>query len=394
MENMNTQSDIVSYRESDSATPLLVPFNDLSRQSNSLLYAIKEAVNRVIRSGWYLLGAELEAFEEEFAARCQVEDCVGLANGTDALELGLRALGISPGDQVITVANAGLYSTTAIRACGAIPVFAEVDPHTLTLDPLSLAERVTPATRGVILTHLYGRMSHVAEIKAICETHNLPLIEDCAQAHGAAFQGQPAGSWGTLGCYSFYPTKNLGALGDAGAIVTNHAEIAERVRQLRQYGWTRKYEATIAGGRNSRMDELQAAVLRAKLPFLDEFNLKRGLIAQTYRMYLDGCGLRLPPPARAGEMVYHLFVIRSARRDELRTFLERQGIGCQVHYPIPDHLQPACQDLGYWRGTLPVTERACREVLSLPCFPEMTMAEIERVCQVIGEFIHASASDA
>lgn len=381
-------------REPDPLYLLKVPFNDLSRQSNSLLYAIKEAVNRVIRSGWYLMGPELEAFEEEFAAHCQVRECVGLANGTDALELSLRALDIGPGDQVITAANAGYYSTTAIRACGAMPVFAEIDPHTLTLDPLSLADRVTPATKAVILTHLYGRMSHVTEIKAICDAHHLALIEDCAQAHGATYQGKPAGSWGLLGCYSFYPTKNLGALGDAGAIVTDHTEIAERVRRLRQYGWEQKYVSAIQGGRNSRMDELQAAILRAKLPFLEEFNLKRNLVAQTYRMHLTETSLRLPLPSRGGEMVYHLFVIRSNRRDELRAFLERHGIGCQVHYPVPDHLQPSCRDLGYWRGTLPETEKACQEVLSLPCFPELTMSEIERVCQVIGEFLHAPTSHA
>lgn len=394
MKTVKIESGIVFHKQPGSAYPPQVPFNDLSRQSNSLFYALKEAVNRVIHSGWYLMGPELEAFEQEFAAHCQVKYCVGLANGTDALELGLRALGIGLGDQVITVANAGYYSTTAIRACGAIPVYAEIDPHTLTLDPISLGDRITPATRAVILTHLYGRMSRVNEIKAICDAHNLALIEDCAQAHGAAYQGKAAGSWGVLGCYSFYPTKNLGALGDAGAIVTNQSEIAEKVRQLRQYGWGRKYESLFPGGRNSRMDEIQAAILRAKLPFLDEFNLKRGLIAQTYRMHLADTGLKLPPPSQGGEMVYHHFVIRSSRRDQLRSYLERHGVGCQVHYPIPDHLQPSSQDLGHWRGTLPETEKACQEVLSLPCFPELTMAEIERVCLVIGEFLHASPSQA
>jgi len=361
----------------------VVPLNDLRRQYERLKPAIEEAVARVLTSGWYILGPEVETFEHEFAAFCQARYGVGVASGTDALEIGLRALGLSPGDEVLTTANAGMYSVTAIRAIGAIPVFVDIDPHTMTMAPEALSAAITPRSRAVIVTHLYGRMAHLHGLAACAEEHGLALVEDCAQAHGAEFDGRRAGSWGSVGCFSFYPTKNLGALGDGGAVVTSDAQVAQRARWLRQYGWVRKYEARVPGGRNSRLDELQAAVLRTKLPHLDEWNLERRRIADQYRAGLDRTGLELPSACGAGEMVYHLYVVRASDRDRLQASLEKQHIGCAVHYPIPDHLQPVCADLGYGAGALPHTERAATEVLSLPCFPELTADELERVIAAV-----------
>ena len=364
-----------------------IPLNDPKRQYEALKPRLDEAMERVLTSGWYILGPEVEAFEHEFAAFCGTSHCVGVASGTDALEIGLRALGISAGDQVITVANAGMYSTVAIRAIGATPVFAEIDPVTLTMDPAALSSVISPRTCAVIVTHLYGRMAHTPELTTCTRQHGLALIEDCAQAHGAQFDGRRAGSWGDVGCFSFYPTKNLGAMGDGGAVVTSDAQVVQRARQLRQYGWKRKYEAHIPGGRNSRLDELQAAVLRTKLPHLDEWNQARAQVADRYRAGLKQTPLQLPAVSGEGEMVYHLYVVRTAERDRLLTRLREKGIGCDVHYPIPDHLQPACTDLGYGLGALPEAERAAAEVLTLPCFAELTPAEVDQVITTVKEIL-------
>jgi dTDP-4-amino-4,6-dideoxygalactose transaminase len=359
--------------------------NDLKRQYDALRPLLDDAVRRVLASGWYVLGPEVETFEQEFAGYCQTSQCVGVASGTDALEIGLRALGIAPGDEVITVANAGMYSTVAIRAVGALPVFAEIDPVTMTMDPAALLSGITVRTRAVVVTHLYGRMAHMPELVACARQHDLALIEDCAQAHGAQVDGRRAGSWGDVGCFSFYPTKNLGALGDGGAVVTSDAQVAQRARRLRQYGWIQRFRALEPGGRNSRLDELQAAILRAKLPYLDGWNQARVRIAARYGELLEPTSLQLPALPVAGEMIFHVYALRTPQRERLRTTLPEQGIGCDVHYPIPDHLQPACADLGYGRGALPETERAAAEVLSLPCFPELGLAELEQVAAAVKE---------
>ncbi len=359
-----------------------VPLNDLKRQYLQNQILLNQAVQRVMQSAWYILGPEVEAFEYEFAAYCGATYCVGLANGTDALEIGLRALGIAPGDEVITVANAGMYSTTAIRSIGASPVFVEIEPDSLLMDPHCLEAAITPRSQAVILTHLYGTMANVPEILKIVKQHGLPLIEDCAQAHGAVWEGKKAGIWGDIGCFSFYPTKNLGAVGDGGAIVTSDGNLAAKVRLLRQYGWTRKYESSLAGGRNSRLDEMQAAVLRAKLPLLDQWNAARRAVAQAYEVNLHGTNLRLPV-IRGDASVAHLYVVRHPERDRLLHTLKEQGIGCDVHYPIPDHLQHSCADLGFRTGYLPRTEEAAQQVLSLPCFAELTLPEVEQVTDVL-----------
>lgn len=356
--------------------------NDLKRHTESVRAELAGALERVLLRGWYILGPEVEAFEREFAEFCGTGACVGVANGTEALELALRALRIGPSDQVATVANAGLYSTTAIRAAGAEPLYVEVEWASMTMDASALAAALTPRTKAVIATHLYGQMVDVPAVLGVAQRAGIPVIEDCAQAHGAALRGRYAGTWGAAGCFSFYPTKNLGALGDGGAVVTSDAALAGRVRLLRQYGWTSQYRSVLPGGRNSRLDELQAAVLRAKLPHLMRWNERRRAIARAYAGGLRQAPLTLPE--NFGEdYVAHLYVIRTPRRDELKSALTSQGIGTGIHYPIPDHLQesvrksfPPCADL-------PVTERCSREVLTLPCFPELSDPEVEMIIAAI-----------
>lgn len=362
----------------------MIPLNDLSRQDPALQAELLAAAQRVIASGWYILGPEVAAFETQWAAYCGVPHAISVANGTDALKIALRALDIGPDDDVITVANAGMYSTTAIRSCGARPVYAEIDRATLNLTPTGLAEALTPRTRAVIITHLYGRMADMPVLLDIARQAGLKVIEDCAQAHGARLHGRAAGSWGDVGCFSFYPTKNLGALGDGGALVTTQAALADRVRQLRQYGWVHKYEAHYAGGRNSRLDELQAAFLRVKLPYLDAGNAARQRIAAHYAAQLADLPLTLPAPA-GGAMIYHLYVVQTPHRAQLQAALQARGIASDIHYPTPDYLQPVHADLGLRAGHLSHTEQACAQVLSLPCFPELTEAEVAEVIRGVRE---------
>jgi len=363
-----------------------VAFNDLLRQTTALHAELAAAVNRVLASGWYILGRECAAFESEFAAYCGVAHCVSVANGTDALELALRSLGIGPGDTVATVANAGGYSSTAIRAVGAEPLYIDIDPCTMNMSAADLSARLTPAVRAVIATHLYGRMALLPALLAVTGRAGVPLVEDCAQSHGAAIGGKKAGSWGALACFSFYPTKNLGALGDGGAITTNDEQLAQRVRSLRQYGWSSKYQSS-EYGRNSRMDEMQAAILRAKLPHLESWNARRREIAATYSAALAGQPVECP--REFGESyVAHLYVIRSQARDRVRAALKACGIATDIHYPVPDHLQEAARGARGAPGTtqaaaaqLPVTEQAAREILTLPCYAELEESEI---CAVVG----------
>jgi len=355
-----------------------VALNDLKRHTDSIVDELRAAAERVLARGWFVLGPEVEAFEREFAEYCATSQCVALGNGTEALELALRAVGVGPGDQVATAANAGGYSTTAIRALGGVPVYAEIDDDTLTMSPEALAGVLTSAVRAVVVTHLYGRMADMPRLLAAADRLGIPIVEDCAQAHGAILGGKRAGAWGAIGCYSFYPTKNLGALGDGGAIVCGDAALAQSVRLLRQYGWSSKYHSSVAGGRNSRLDEIQAAFLRAKLTHLDGWNTRRRDIAAAYARGLAGLGLRLP--ARRGpDDVTHLYVVRSDRRDGLQTELAKAGITSAVHYPIADYLQPGWQDSGQARGFLPLTEAACAQVLTLPCYPELRDEEVDRV---------------
>jgi dTDP-3-amino-2,3,6-trideoxy-4-keto-D-glucose/dTDP-3-amino-3,4,6-trideoxy-alpha-D-glucose/dTDP-2,6-dideoxy-D-kanosamine transaminase len=354
----------------------MLAINDLQRHEASLQEEMARAALEVLASGWYALGRRVEAFEHAFAGYCGVAHAVGVGSGTDALELALLALGVGPGDEVVTVANAGMYATVAIVSVGASPRFADVDPATMTLDPATLEPLLGPRCKAIVLTHLYGRMADVDRLVPVAEKAGIPLIEDCAQAHGAAHGGRLAGSFGAIGCFSFYPTKNLGACGDAGLVTTSDGELAAKLRRLRQYGWAEKYRAVEPRGRNTRLDELQAAILLAKLPHLPAWNARRNEIARRYSADIQH-PLITVPGIDSGH-VAHLYVVRAADRNALRQHLRDQGVGAEVHYPVPDHRQAAYAER-FRDVHLPVAERLCAEVLTLPCFPEMTDAEVERV---------------
>lgn len=361
---------------------LNVPFGDLKRQHDAIRAELNAAIARVLDSGWYILGPAVGAFEEEFAAFCNTRFCIGVANGTEALQLALTALGVGPGDEVITVANASVYQAITIVAVGARPVFVDVDERSHTMDPAALEAAITPRTRAIMPVHLYGRMADMDAIMAIADRHGLPVIEDCAQAHGATWRGRPAGSIGALGCFSFYPTKNLGAVGDGGAVTTNDATLAEKVRRLRQYGWERKYYTRDAGGLNSRLDELQAAILSVKLRYLPAWNARRRAIAAMYDDLLADTDLVLPEAPPEGDHVFHLYVVRTAERDVVQARLREQGIGTDIHYPLPTHMQPVYAPFAP-RDGLPTTERLAREILSLPMFPELTDDEVRAVAVAV-----------
>lgn len=347
--------------------------------------AIDAAVRRVFESGRYILGEEVGAFEAEFAAYLGVGDCVAVGSGTEALHVALRALGIGRGDEVITVSHTAVATVSAIELVGAIPVFADIDPVHFTLDPLKLAGLINEATKAVIAVHLYGQPADIDTIEAVTKKHGLHLIEDCAQAHGALYKGRKVGSIGDIGAFSCYPTKNLGALGDGGMLVTGDAALATQARLYREYGWAERNISRISGF-NTRLDEVQAAILRVKLPFLDSDNRARAAIAARYDEGLAGTGLGLPAPRAACEHAHHLYVVRSRSRDKLQAHLKQSGIGALIHYPVPIHLQPAYK--GRIRGgdALPESERASKEVLSLPIYPELGSREVDAVIRAVRNF--------
>lgn len=355
----------------------MMPFNDLNRASPDLRAQLAASVQRVLDRGWFILGPEVEAFEAEFAAYCGTSHCLSVANGTDAIEIALRALGIGPGDGVATVANAGGYSTTAIRAIGAVPHYVDIDARHMTMSADRLSSVLGQSVRAVVATHLYGRMANLPALLAVTQRAGIPLVEDCAQAHGASLGGKRAGGWGALACFSFYPTKNLGACGDGGAITTNDAALASRVKRLRQYGWTSKYHSA-EPGRNSRLDDMQAAILRAKLPRLDGWNRRRREIARVFDDAL-AASPQVRPCGSADDYVAHLYVIRTANRDAVRSRLAELGIATEIHYPVPDHLQESELRAAGHGIELPETELAAREVLTLPCYPELRQDEIDRI---------------
>ena len=356
----------------------VIALNDLSRHHAPLRAELDAAIARVHDRGHYILGPEVEAFEREFAAYCGVASCIAVANGTDALELAVRALDLEAGDEVATVANAGGYASTAIRAAGARALYVDVDDATLLMDAKSLERALTPRTRALVVTHLYGRIADIDAIGRVATEHGLAVIEDCAQAHGARLGSKRAGTFGAIGCFSFYPTKNLGAVGDAGALVTNDDARAATLRMLRTYAWRGKYRIAAGGGMNSRMDELQAAVLRVKLPHLEEWNRRRRAVARRYADAIANPAIALPPSTNGNDdaSVAHLYVVRTRWRDDLRSHLAGAGVAADVHYPIPDHRQAPWSE---GQPGLPRSERACAEVLSLPCYPELTDSEIAAV---------------
>lgn len=363
-----------------------IPLVDLKAQYVAIQPEIDGAIRRVVENTSFIMGPEVRAFEEAFAAYCGVDHCVGVSSGTAALELVLRALGVGPGDEVITVAHTFIATAEAISATGARPVFADIDPESYNLDPAQLEAAITPSTRAVIPVHIYGQPADMSAIGTIAQRHHLPVIEDAAQAHGAIWQGEKAGDLGTIACFSFYPGKNLGAYGDAGAITTNDDTLAEQVGLLRNHGRHAKYVHELKGF-GQRMDALQAAILAAKLPHLDDWTAARRRLAARYSELLAGTELVLPRADPAALPAWHLYVIRTPRRDEMVAHLQEQGIGAGIHYPIPLHLQPAYADLAYHPGDLPVTEAVAESCLSLPLFPEMSDEQQDRVVAAVCEFL-------
>ncbi len=346
---------------------------------------IDAAVRRALDSGWYIMGPEVDAFEREFAAFVGSARCVSVGNGTDAIELILRGLGIGPGDAVVTVAHTAVATVTAIDLVGARPLLVDVDPVDFTMDPghleRTLAAWSGPPVRAIIPVHLYGRPADMDAILGIAARHGIPVIEDCAQAHGATFGGRNVGTLGVAASFSFYPTKNLGALGDGGASVTSDPDLDARMRLLKQYGWKQRYISDIPG-LNTRLDEVQAAILRAKLPHLTGDNARRRAIAAALR----GNG-RVEHPRDAEGHVYHQYVVRSAERDALAAHLHAHGVGTAILYPVPVHLQPGYADrVSLGPGGLPATERAAREILSLPVWPELEAGQVETIAQALRGF--------
>lgn len=357
-----------------------------SAQFNSYKAEIEQAIHRVLEGERYILGPELNALEQEFAAFIETGHAIGVANGTDALELALRALDIGTGDEVITVSHTAVATVAAIEAAGAVPVLVDVDPVFYTLDPEQLAEALTPRTRAVIAVHLYGQAADLDAISAFCEKHGLALIEDASQAHGAKWKGKRLGSIGRIGCFSCYPTKNLGAIGDAGLVTTNDEKLASKIRMLREYGWRERYVSELVG-RNSRLDELQAAILRIKLRHLDADNGKRHQLAAHYTRLLTGQPLHLPAIREHAEHVFHLYVARTGTRNNLMDYLNAHDIHAGVHYPVPVHLQPAYKGRIRTTTSMRVTESLSREVLSLPIYPELETQQLNEVVRVIKQAI-------
>jgi len=366
----------------------MIPFVDLKAQYNSIKNEIDEAIQRVLNTTSFIMGEELIKFEEEFALFCNAKYAIGVANGSDALILALRACGISEKDEVITVPHTFIATTEAITHVGGKVVFIDIDPKTYTIDVSKIEEKITEKTKAIIPIHLYGQPADMGTIMELAKKYNLRVIEDAAQAHGAKYKGKKVGPIGDVGCFSFYPGKNLGAYGDAGMVVTNNEEIAEKIKLLRNHGRiTKKYEHEIEGY-SSRLDNLQAAILRVKLKYLDEWNDRRRNNAKKYDESLSKIdGIITPYEADYAKHVYHLYVIRTEKgRDKLREELKLKGVATGIHYPIPLHLQPAYSYLGYKKGDFPVTEEYSQKILSLPMFAELTGGQIEEIVELVKDY--------
>jgi dTDP-4-amino-4,6-dideoxygalactose transaminase len=366
-----------------------VPFLDLSRQDRELAGELSQAFSLFLRGGKYILGPEVASLEKEFASACGAPEGIGVASGTDALLLALKAAGVRPGDEVITPALSAPPTAVAVSLAGAVPVFVDIDTASRCMDPVSLQQRVTPRCRFLLVVHLYGRMADMPVLSEAARQHGLVLVEDCAQAHGASMQGKKAGTWGKAGCYSFYPTKNLGAYGDAGMVVTGDEKIASRLRSLRDYG---RVDRDRLGeiGLNGRLDELQASLLRVKLKYLDGWNRRRRELAGRYLQGLAGLPLRLPLWDGEENHCFHLFVVECEEREALRSHLEDRGIETAVHYPLPLHLQRPYLQGGTPVYSCPVAERLAEQALSLPLYPHLTDGEQERVIEAVRAFFPPS----
>ena len=362
-----------------------IPVFDLKRQYENLKTEIDNAFKSVLENGIFVLGENVKRFEEEFADYLGAGFAVGVGSGTEALHLSLKACDIGYGDEVITVPNTAVPTISAISFAGAKPVFVDITPDTYTMDLRKVEERITDKTKAILPVHLYGHSTEMEQIMKLAKAHNLRVIEDACQAHGAKYNSKNAGTIGDMGCFSFYPTKNLGAYGDGGMVVTNNEELYKKLIMLRNYGEVKKFTSKIEGF-NSRLDEIQSAVLRVKLKYLDEWTNKRREIATMYHQLLYNSNVQLPCERQWAKHVYHLFVIRVNKRDALKDYLHERGVGTQIHYPIPIHLQDAYKRLGHKAGDFPISERNAEEILSLPIYPELTTEEIEAVAGLITEF--------
>lgn len=361
-----------------------IEFNVLDRQYQMYADEYNQAAIRVLESGWYILGKELDKFEANYAKNMNIKYCVGINSGLDALILAFRALGIKQGDEVIVPANTYIASVMGITENGATPTFIEPDEF-YNLDADKIEEAITENTKAILAVHIYGQAANIRKIKEIADKYRLYLVEDCAQSHGSKYDGQLTGTFGDVGCFSFFPTKNLGAFGDAGAIVTDNQEIADRVRMLRNYGSKVKYFNEIEGV-NSRLDEIQAAILSVKLNHLGELTEDRIRIAERYLSTIKNSKIILPQKLEKADHVYHLFVIQCAEREELQKYLLDRGIKTQIHYPIPPHLAECYSRLGYSNGDLPITEKYSNEILSLPLYNGMTNEEVDYVTRIVNAF--------
>lgn len=360
-----------------------VPFLDLKTPHQELKTELEAAFTRVLDSGWYIVGKELESFEASFAEYCDVKHCIGVGNGLDAIHLLLEAYGIGPGDEVLVPSNTFIATWLAVTRTGAKPIAVEPDPYTYNIDPAAIEAAITPRTAAIIPVHLYGQPADMDIIIRIAEHHKLVVIEDAAQAQGARYRGRPVGSLGHAAATSFYPGKNLGALGDGGAVLTDDAAIADKVRELRNYGSKVKYRHDKLGY-NSRLDELQAALLSVKLHHLDAWNARRREIARQYEKRIDHPEIRMPFVPNWATPVWHLFVVRTPRRDELQQHLKQHGVETLVHYPIPPHLQQCY--VGIVNKSLPISELMASEILSLPIYPSMTKTEVDHVIKSLAAF--------
>jgi dTDP-4-amino-4,6-dideoxygalactose transaminase len=368
-----------------------IPFVDLKKQYQSIKEEVLARIAESLDGMQLFLGDNVQAFEAEFARYCGTEFAIGVGSGTEALHVGLRACGVGQGDEVITVANTFFATAEAIALVGARPIFVDIDPETYNMDPRQVESKITYRTRAILPVHLYGHPADMGPILKLARTYNLKVIEDACQAHGAEYQGRRTGSLGDVGCFSFYFTKNLGAYGEAGMAVTSDPDIARKAKMLRDHGQNVRYQHNLMGV-NGRLDEIQAAILRVKLPYLDEWNERRRSIAQAYEAGLPSSVIK-PQEMPGAKHVYHLYVIRTAERDQLRAWMESKGVATGMHYPIPIHLQEACQRY-YGNSTfLPVTEKVTEEILSLPMYPELTAEEIEYVCDCVRDFCGLSPEE-
>ena len=363
-----------------------VPSLDLRAQYRSIKPEIDAAIARVLDSGQFVLGSEVAAFEQEFATYCGAGECVALNSGTSALHLALLAAGIGPGDEVITVAFTFVASVAAIVYAEARPVLVDIDPRPFTLDPAVIEAAITPRTKAIMPVHLYGQPADMDPILEIARRHGLVVIEDAAQAHGAKYKGRPVGNLADMACFSFYPGKNLGAYGEGGAVTTSNPDYARTIRMLRDWGQDRKYHHVLRGF-NYRMEAFQGAILRVKLRHLEQWTEARRAIVEKYNRLLAGSGVERPTEMPWARHVYHLYTVRTNERDTLQQSLQKEGIQTGIHYATPVHLQPAYANLGYSRHSLPHSERAAEQVLSLPLYPEMTDDQVESVSQAVTNLV-------